>query len=180
MGVPLHLQVAKRLSNTLLEEPRFYLGALRVAVAQGYNLLNHRGWLHGVSPEAIAHVMIFAVADAVRSDAGNTKLLSVWKRYLLSTAFTFHVLNTPEERVWHALKRRGLWQCQVTLVVHRSCFHMCHEVDKVRQLLAETTSADVTSQTLYDAYRENLGPGRALSYFETVSAVLRKMFAVPF
>ena len=32
---------------------------------------------------------------------------------------------------------------------------------------------------VYDAYRENLGPGRALSYFKTVSIVLRKMFAVP-
>ena len=56
---------------------------------------------------------------------------------------------------------------------------MCHEVARVRQLLAETTSAEVTSQMLYGAYRENLGAGRALSYFKTVSAVLRKMFAVP-
>ena len=60
-----------------------------------------------------------------------------------------------------------------------SCFQRCHEVARVRQLLAETTSAEVTSQMLYDAYRENLGAGRALSYFKTVSAVLRKMFAVP-
>ena len=90
-GVPLRLPVVKRLSN---------LGALHVAVAQGYNPLNHRGWLHGVSPEEITHGMIFAVADAARLDAGNTRLLSAWKRCLLSISFTFQVLSAPEERIW--------------------------------------------------------------------------------
>ena len=50
-GVPLCLRVAKRLPNTVLEQPRPYLGALHVVVAQGYSPLNHRGLLHGVSPE---------------------------------------------------------------------------------------------------------------------------------
>ena len=88
-GVPLRLPVAKRLSKTLLEEPRFYPGALHVAVVQGYSPLNHRGWLHGVSPEEIAHGMSSDVADAVRSEAGNTHLLNAWKRCLLITPFTF-------------------------------------------------------------------------------------------
>ena len=87
-GVPLRLHVAKYLSNTAFAEPRPYPGALHVAVAQGYSPLNHRGWLHGVSPEEISHAMIFAVAGAARSDAGNTQLLSAWKQCLLSTAFT--------------------------------------------------------------------------------------------
>ena len=73
----------------------------------------------------------------------------------------------------------AFWHCQVPLVLHRSCFQLCHEVARARQLLAETTSAAVTSQMLGDACQENLGAGRALSYFKTVSAVLRKMFAVP-
>ena len=42
-GVPLRLQVVRRLSNTAIAEPKPYLGALHVAVAQGYNPLNHRG-----------------------------------------------------------------------------------------------------------------------------------------
>ena len=72
-GVPLILQAAKHLSNTLFKEPTPYPGALHVAVTQGYSPLNHRGWLRGGSPEEIAHGMIFAASHAVRSEAGNRK-----------------------------------------------------------------------------------------------------------
>ena len=148
----MRLQVAKRLSNTLFEEPSFYPGALHVAAVQGYNHLSHRGWLRGASPEDIAHGMIFAAADAVRSEAGNTNLLSAWKRCLLSTTFTFKVLGTPEQRVWHALQQREILRNAAN---RTSCFQRCHEVARVRQLLAETTSAEVTSQMVYDAFQKN-------------------------
>ena len=46
--MPLNLQVAKHLSNTVFKEPTPYPGALHVAVTQGYSPLNHRGWLRGM------------------------------------------------------------------------------------------------------------------------------------
>ena len=94
----MRLQAVKKLSSTLLEEPTPYLGALHVAVTQGYSPLNHRGWLRGVSPEEIAHGMIFAVADAARSEAGSASL-NAWKRCLLRTAFVLNVRDPPEQCV---------------------------------------------------------------------------------
>ena len=83
-----------------------YRGALRGAVTQGYSPLSHRGGWHGASPAELAHGMIFAVADAVRSEAGNTDLLNAWKRCLLSTTFTFQALAAAEQRTWYALQQR--------------------------------------------------------------------------
>ena len=65
-GVPLRLHAAKKLPSALFDEPKPYPGALHVAVTPGYAPLSHRGGWHGVSPEELAHGMIFAVADAVR------------------------------------------------------------------------------------------------------------------
>ena len=65
--------------------------------------------------------MIFAVADAVRSEAENTDLLNAWKRCLLSTTFTFKALATAEQRAWYALQQRENVSA-VHLVVHRSRF----------------------------------------------------------
>ena len=88
--------------------------------------------------------MICAASGAARSEAGNADLLNAWKRCLLSTTFAFQVLATPEKRAWYALQ-----QCEgvsaVHLVAHRSCFQRRHEVARVRQRLAETTGAKVTS-----------------------------------
>ena len=79
-GVPLRLQAVKKLSKTLFHEPSPYPGALHVAVAPGYEPLNHRGGWHGVSPEELTHGMIHAVAEAVRTEADNAVLLNDWKR----------------------------------------------------------------------------------------------------
>ena len=52
----------------------------------------------------------------------------------------------------------------------------------LRQRLAETTSAEVTSQMVYDACQKNftMVPGAAgtLSFFNIVSTVLQKLFEV--
>ena len=54
-------------TTTLFKEPNPYPGALHVAVTPSYIPLNHRGGWYGVSPEELAHDVVFAVADAVRS-----------------------------------------------------------------------------------------------------------------
>ena len=99
--------------------------------------------------------MIFAVADAARSEAGNTDLLNAWKRCLLSTSFIFQLLATAQQRSWYALQHRENVSA-VRVVVRRSCFQRRREVARVRQRLAETTGAEVTSQMVYDAYQKNL------------------------
>ena len=176
---PLRLQAATYLSNTAFAEPRPYPGALHVAVAQGYNPLNHRGWLHGVSPEEVAHGMIFAVAAAMRSEAGNTTPMNAWKRCLLSTPFTFQLLGTPEQRVWCALQQREIL-CNAAN--RTSCFQRCHAVARVLQLLAETTSAAVTSQMVYDACQKNFTTlphlAGTLSFYSIINTVLQKMLGV--
>ena len=63
-GAPLNIYNAKNLSHIVFKEPTPYPGELRVAATQGYNPLNHRGGWRGVSPEELAHGMVFAVADA--------------------------------------------------------------------------------------------------------------------
>ena len=60
------------------------------------------------APEELTHGMIFAVADAVRSEAGNTDLLNAWKRCLLSTPFAFMALATAGQRTWYALQLREI------------------------------------------------------------------------
>ena len=70
-GAPLRLQAVKKLSETFFKEPNPYPGALHVAVTPGYEPLNHRGGWHGVSPEELAHGMIFAVAEAARTEPEN-------------------------------------------------------------------------------------------------------------
>jgi hypothetical protein len=103
---------------------------------------------------------------------------------LLSTTFTFKVLANPEPRTWYALQQRENVSA-VHLVVHRSCFQRCHEVARIRQRRAETTSAEVTSQMVYDAYQKNLAmvPGAAgtvtLNFCDTASTVVQKLFDVP-
>ena len=74
--MPLRLQAVKKLSTTLFKEPSPYPGALHDAVMPGYEPLNHRGGWHGVSPEELTHGLIFAVAEAVRSEADNADLLN--------------------------------------------------------------------------------------------------------
>ena len=79
-GVPLRLHAAKKLPTTLFKEPTPYLGALRVAVPLGYSPFNHRGGLCGVSLEELTHGIIFAVADAVGSEAEHADLQEELKR----------------------------------------------------------------------------------------------------
>ena len=104
--VPLRLQAVKKLSNTFFKEPSPYPGTLHVAVTPGYEPLNHRGGWHGVSPEELAHGMIFVVAEAARTESDNLDLLNAWKRCLLSTPFHFKLLANPEQRTWYALQQR--------------------------------------------------------------------------
>ena len=128
--------------------------------------------------------MIFVVADAARSEAGNTDLLNAWKRCLLSTTFTFKVLVTAEQHTRYALQQRESVSA-VRLVVHRSCFQRCHEVVRVRQRLAATTGADATSQMVYNAYQKNLTmvAGAAgtvtMSFCDSASTIVQKLFGVP-
>ena len=61
---------------------------------------------------------------------------------------------------------------------NRSCFQRCHEVARVRQLLAETTSAEVTSQMVYDVYQKNFTTlphlAGTLSFYNIINIVLQK------
>ena len=96
-GVPLNINSVKTLSNTVFKEPTPYpVDALHVVVTPGYNPHNRRGEWRGLCPEELTHGMIFAVADAVRSEAGNTDLLNAWTRCLLSTPFAFAELATAK------------------------------------------------------------------------------------
>ena len=105
-GVPLNIFNVKSLPNTVFKEPTPYpVDALRVAVTPGYNPHHRRGEWRGLCPEELTHGMICAVADAVRSEAGNTDLLNAWKRCLLSTTLAFQVpvsythLTLPTKRI---------------------------------------------------------------------------------
>ena len=106
--------------------------------------------------------------------------MNAWKRCLLSTPFTFKVLGAPEQRVRHALQ-----QCEIlrNAATRTPCFQLCQEVARVRQLLAETTSAEVTSQMLDGAYPQNFTvyPHRAgtLIFYNIINTVLQKMLGVP-
>ena len=131
-------------------------------MAQGYSPHSHRGEWRGVSPEELAHGIIFAVPDAVRSEAGNTDLLNAWKRCLLSASCTSKVLASAEQRTLYALQQRENVSA-VDLVVRRSCFQRYYEVARLQQRLAETVSAAVASHMVYDEYRKNftMFPGSA-------------------
>ena len=121
--------------------------------------------------------MIFTVADAIRSEAGNTSLMNAWKRCLLSTTFTFQALGAPEQRVWYALQQREILRSAANRT-NCSCFQRCHEVARVRQLLAEPTSAEVTSQMVYDARQKNFTTfphlAGTLSFYNIINTVLQK------
>jgi len=136
-GVRLRLQAVRQLASTLFKSPTPYPGALHVAVTPGYQPLIHKGAWNAVSPEELAHAMIFAVADDVQRAPDNIDLLNDWKRCLLSTTFTFKLLATAEQRTWYALQQRENVSA-VHLVVHRSCFQRCHEVSRLRHRLSET------------------------------------------
>ena len=75
-GVPLRLQAVHKLASTLFATPTPYPGAMHIAVTRACVPLNHRGAWYSVSPEELAHAKIFAVADAVRTEAANTDLLN--------------------------------------------------------------------------------------------------------
>jgi hypothetical protein len=129
--------------------------------------------------------MIFAIADAVRTDPTNHELLNNWKRCALSTTITFKNLETAEARMWHALQQRENASA-VHLVVHRSCFQRCHELARLQSRLMETTSAtDVAPQTLFNAYNPNLkmtpnAPGTvALNFVDNALTILNKLIGVP-
>ena len=96
---------------------------------------------------------------------------------MLSTPFTFKVL-TPEQRVWHALQQRELLHNAAT---RTPCFRLCREAARVRQLLAETTSEEVTSQMTYVTYKKiSMYPHRAgtLSFYNIINTVLQKLLGV--
>ena len=106
--------------------------------------------------------MIFAVADAVRSEAGHTDPLNAWKRCLLSTPFTFLELATANQRTWYALQLRELLSTEY-FAVRRSCMQRCFEVAKLRGRLAETVSTKATAYMIHKEYQKQLAmcPGSA-------------------
>ena len=184
-GVPLRLQAVHKLASTQFATPTPYPGAMHIAVTRACVPLDHRGAWYSVSPEELAHAMIFAVADAVRTEAANTNLLNSWKWCLLNTIFTVKVLDTAKQRTWYALQQRENVS-DVHLVVHRSCFQRCHEVARLRQRLLETMSAsEVTPQVIYDAYKNNLTmvPGAAgtvtLRVCDSAATIVQKLLDVP-
>ena len=184
-GVPLRLTAVQQLADNLFAEPTPYPGALHVAMTPSESPLDHTGAWRCVSPEELHHAMIFAIADAVRTDPTNHELLNNWKRCALSTTITFKNLETAEARMWYALQQRENVSA-VHLVVHRSCFQRCHELARLRNRLMETTSAtDVTPQTLFNAYNQNLkmtpnAPGTVtLNFVDNALTILNKLIGVP-
>ena len=182
-GVPLRLEAVKDLTSNFFRTPTPYPGSVHVAVTPGFMPLNHKGSWLSMSPEEIAHAMIFAVADAVRLESGNMDYLNAWKRCLLSTTFTFKLLPTAEARTWYALQQRENVS-SVHMVVHRSCFQRCHEVLRLRQRLVET-NADVTAQMIFQVYQDNLTmvPGAAgtvtLGFCDCAATIVNKLIEVP-
>ena len=184
-GVPLRLTAVQQLAKNLFAEPTPYPGALHVAMSPSESPLDHTGAWRCVSPEELHHAMIFAIADAVRTEPTNLELLNGWKRCALSTTITFKNLETAEARMWYALQQRENVSA-VHLVVHRSCFQRCHELSRLRSRLMETMSAaDVTPQALFNAYNQNLkmtpgAPGTVtLNFVDNASTILNKLIGVP-
>ena len=138
-GVPVRSEAVKRMAAQHFHTPIEYPGMLHVAVTTDYEPLNHRGSWHSVSPEEMAHAMLFAVADAVRREQDNLELLGAWKRCMLCTTFRFTVLANAEKRTWYALQQREDVSHH-QLLVHRSCFQRCHEMARLRHRLQETVS----------------------------------------
>ena len=105
--------------------------------------------------------------------------MNAWARCLLSTTFTVKALGTPEQRVRHALQQREILRNAAN---RTSRFQRCHEVARARQLLAETTSAEVTSQMAYDAHQKNFTTfphlAGTLSFYNLINIVLQKMLGV--
>ena len=99
--------------------------------------------------------MVFAVADAVRSEAGNADLLNAWKRCLLSTPFTFAELASANERTWYVLQLRELLSTEY-FAVRRSCMQRCFEVAKLRRRLAETVSTKAAAYMIHKEYQKQL------------------------
>jgi len=95
------------------------------------------------------------VADAVRSEAGNTDLLNAWKRCLLSTPFTFVELATANQRTWYALQLRELLSTEY-FAARRSCMQRCFEVAKFRARLAEKVSTKATAYMIHKEYQKQL------------------------
>ena len=153
-GVPLRLEAVKDLASLLFAEPTPYPGALHVAVTADFVPLNHKGSWKSMSPEEIAHAMLFAVSDAVKNESGNLEFLNNWKRCMLSTTFTFKLLPNAEARTWYALQQRENVSIK-HMVVNRSCFQRCHEVLRLRQRLMES-NADVTAAMIHKVYQDNL------------------------
>ena len=181
-GVPLRLDAVKDLASNLFKKPTPYPGSLHVAVTPGFMPLNHKGAWFSMSPEELAHAMVFAMADAVKRESGNTDYLNAWKRCALSTTFTFKVLPTAEARTWYALQQRENIS-SVHMVVHRSCFQRCHEVLRLRQRLIDT-NADVTAQMIFQIYQDNLTmvPGAAgtvtLAFCDCAATIVNKLIEV--
>ena len=118
-----------------------------------YNPHSNRGEWRGLCPEELTHGMIFAVAGAVRSEAGNTDLLDAWKRCLLSAPVAFVELATANQRTWCALQLRELLSTEY-FAVRRSCVQRCFEVAKLRRQLAETVSTKATACVIYIEYQK--------------------------
>ena len=74
--VPLRLAAVQQLANHLFDEPAPYPGALRVATSPHESPLDHTGAWRCLSPEELHHAMIFAIADAVRTQPNNQELLT--------------------------------------------------------------------------------------------------------
>ncbi len=182
-GVPLRLDAVKDVAANLFRAPTPYPGALHVAVSEGFLPLNHKGSWLSMSPEEVAHAMLFAVADAVRKESGNTEYLNAWKRCLLSTTFTFKLLPNAEARTWYALQQRENVSA-VHMVVHRSCFQRCHEVQRLRQRLMES-NADVTAQMIFQVYQDNLTMVQGatgtvtLGFCDIAATIVNKLIEVP-
>ena len=184
-GVPLRLSGVLQLAKHLFHSPTPYPGSLHVAASPGYAPLDHRGSWHSLSPEELHHAMVFAVADAIRSEPDNLDMLNDWKRCLLSTTFMFKSFDTAEQRMWYALQQRENVSA-VHLVVHRSCFQRCHELSRLRQRLLDTMSApDITPQVLFNAYTTNLrmvanASGTVTpSFCDNASTIVQKLLDVP-
>ena len=62
-------------SRYIFAEPTPYPGALHVAASPHESRLDHTGAWRCLSPEELHHAMIFAIADAVRTQPNNHELL---------------------------------------------------------------------------------------------------------
>ena len=104
----------------------------------------------------MAHAMLYAVANAARTDPDNMDLLNNSKRFLLNARFKFQLATTVRDCRRRTLKLMGVAP-NIQSAWRRSCFKQCQEIEMVRDALLESmSSSELTPALLCKRYYERM------------------------